>query len=120
MRIEETINIFKNLIWVKGRLEMSLVVNLKELQEKVIDEKVLKFAEELEGVITESASNGYSGFRYQIHKENPDKHIMHSKIFTEKLQELMDGVKVEFKAEEKKNILGGSYYEHYISFSWND
>ncbi|PFP01774.1 hypothetical protein COJ91_25840 [Bacillus thuringiensis] len=99
---------------------MSLVGNLKELQEKVIDEKVLEFAEEMECVIIESAANGYSSYRYQIHKENPDKHILHSKPFTEKLQELMDGVKVEFKVEEKKNILGGSYYEHYIRFSWND
>ncbi|PEY60895.1 hypothetical protein COJ37_30355 [Bacillus cereus] len=99
---------------------MSLVGNLKELQEKVIDEKVLEFAEEMEYVIIESATIGYSGYRYQIHKENPDKHILHSKPFTEKLQELMDGVKVEFKVEEKKNILGGSYYEHYIRFSWND
>lgn len=99
---------------------MSLVANLKEVQEKVIDEKVIEFAEEMESVITKSAASGYSGHRYKIHNENPDKHIMHSKLYTEKLQELMDGVKVEFKAEEKKNILGGSYYEHYICFSWND
>ncbi|HFK1754154.1 TPA: hypothetical protein ACGXP3_004621 [Bacillus cereus] len=99
---------------------MSLVGNLKELQEKAIDEKVLEFASEMEDVITESAVNGYSGYRYQILKENPDKHIMHSKLFVEKLQELMDGVKVEFKGEEKKNILGGYYYEYYIRFSWSD
>ncbi|MFJ8521422.1 hypothetical protein [Bacillus cereus] len=100
---------------------MSLVVNLKELQEKVIDEKVLEFAEEMEGVIIESAANGYSGYRYQIHKENPDKHMMHSKLFTEKLQELMDGVKVDFKKEEKKGLITGfNYYKHYICFSWND
>ncbi|MBG9581484.1 hypothetical protein ABE42_20285 [Bacillus thuringiensis] len=99
---------------------MSLVLNLKELQEKAIDEKVLEFASEMEGAITESAAKGYSGFRYQIHKENPDKHIMHSKLFTEKLQELMGGVKVEFKEEERKSLLGGSYHEHYIHFKWND
>ncbi|MDM5195483.1 hypothetical protein QUF93_23590 [Bacillus hominis] len=99
---------------------MSLVGNLKEIQEKAIDEKVIEFAEEMEGVITESAANGYSGYRYQIHKENPDKHIMHSKLFTEKLQELMGGVKVDFKKEEYKTIFESSYYEHYICFSWND
>ncbi|AMR06500.1 hypothetical protein [Bacillus thuringiensis] len=100
---------------------MSLVGNLKELQEKAIDEKVLEFAEEMEIVITKSAASGYSGHRYKIHNENPDKHIMHSKIFTEKLQELMDGVKVEFKKEERKGIITGfNYYEHYICFSWND
>ncbi|MCQ6336979.1 hypothetical protein COK83_32195 [Bacillus thuringiensis] len=100
---------------------MSLVKNLKEIQEKAIDEKVLEFAEEMEGVITESAASGYSGFRYQIHKENPDKHVMHSKLFIEKLQELMDGVKVEFKKEEKKGLITGfNYYEHYIHFKWND
>ncbi|PFB12663.1 hypothetical protein CN399_20780 [Bacillus cereus] len=99
---------------------MSLVGNLKELQEKAIDEKVLEFASEMEGAITESAAKGYSGYKYQIRYDNPDKHIMHSKLFTEKLQELMDGVKVEFKAEERKSLLGGSYHEHYIHFKWND
>lgn len=101
-------------------MDMSLVANLKEIQEKVIDEKVIEFAEEMEVEIIESAEKGYSGHRYQIHKENPNRHMMFSKIFIEKLQELMDGVKVEFREEEKKNILGGSYYEHYIRFSWND
>jgi len=75
----------------------------------------------MEYVIIESAAIGYSGYRYQIHKENPDKHILHSKPFTEKLQELMDGVKVEFKKEEKKGLFtNSSYYEHYIHFSWKD
>ncbi|ARW58429.1 hypothetical protein [Bacillus phage Tavor_SA] len=101
-------------------MEMSLVGNLKELQEKAIDEKVLEFAEEMEIVITKSAASGYSGHRYKIHNENPNRHMMCSKIFIEKLQELLDGVKVEFKEEEKKNILGGSYYEHYIRFKWDD
>lgn len=99
---------------------MSLVANLKEIQEKVIDEKVIEFAEEMEAEIIESAEKGYSGHRYKIHNDNPNKHMMFSKIFIEKLQGLMDGVKVEFKEEEKKNLLGGSYYEHYIRFSWND
>ncbi|TBX37568.1 hypothetical protein [Bacillus thuringiensis] len=99
---------------------MSLVGNLKELQEKAIDEKVLEFAEEMESVITKSAASGYSGHRYKIRNENPNRHMMCSKIFIEKLQELLDGVKVEFKEDEKKNILGGSYYEHYIRFKWND
>lgn len=99
---------------------MSLVGSLKELQEKAIDEKVLEFAEEMEIVITKSAASGYSGHRYKIHNENPNRHMMCSKTFIEKLQELLDGVKVEFKEEEKKNILGGSYYEHYIRFKWND
>ncbi|ONG91841.1 hypothetical protein BKK40_08035 [Bacillus cereus] len=99
---------------------MSLVENLKEIQEKTIDEKVIEFAKKMEAEIIESAEKGYSGHRYQIHKENPDKHMMFSKIFLKKLQELMDGVKVEFKEEEKKNLLGGSYYEHYIRFRWND
>ncbi|MDT3494725.1 hypothetical protein NLU03_09795 [Bacillus toyonensis] len=99
---------------------MPLVGNLKELQEKAIDEKVLEFAEEMESVITKSAANGYSGHRYKLYNENPNRHMMCSKIFIEKLQELLDGVKVEFEEEEKKNILGGSYYEHYIRFKWND
>lgn len=99
---------------------MSLIANLKEIQEKAIDEKALEFAEEMEAEIIEYAAYGYSGYRYKIHNDNPDKHIMHSKLFIEKLQELMDGVKVEFKEEGKKNILGGSYYEYYIRFSWND
>ncbi|MDC2863851.1 hypothetical protein [Bacillus sp. BP-3] len=99
---------------------MSLVKNLKEIQDKAIDEKALEFAEEMEAAIIESAAKGYSGYRYKIHNENPDKHIMHSKLFIEKLQELMDGVKVDFKKEERKNILGGFYYEHYIHFKWND
>ncbi|MEK4707058.1 hypothetical protein [Bacillus sp. FSL R10-2780] len=99
---------------------MSLVKNLKEIQEKAIDEKVLEFAEEMEITIIESAASGYSGYRYNIHKENPDKHIMHSNLFIEKLQELMDGVKVDFRTEETKGILGITYYERYIHFSWND
>ncbi|HFU7087192.1 TPA: hypothetical protein ACGN8S_002227 [Bacillus cereus] len=98
---------------------MSLLGNLKEIQEKAIDEKVLEFAEEMEAAITESAAKGYSGYKYQIHYNNPDKHMMLSEIFIEKLQELMDGVKVEFKEEEKKGLFG-SYYEHYIHFKWND
>lgn len=99
---------------------MSLVENLKEIQDKTIDEKVLEFAGEMEAAIIESAGKGYSGYKYQIRYDNPDKHMMLSKIFIEKLQELMDGVKVEFKKEERKSLLGGSYYEHYIHFKWND
>ncbi|QKH06242.1 hypothetical protein FOC93_08875 [Bacillus cereus] len=98
---------------------MSLVGNLKEVQGKAIDEKVLEFAEEMESAIIESAGKGYSGYKYQIRSDNPDKHMMFSKIFIEKLQELMDGVQVEFK-EEKRNGLFGYYYEHYIHFKWND
>lgn len=98
---------------------MSLVVNLKEIQGKAIDEKVLEFAEEMETAIIESAGKGYSGYKYQIRYDNPDKHMMLSKVFLEKLQELMDGVKIEFKEEEKKGLFG-SYYEHYIHFKWND
>lgn len=105
----------------KGRMKMSLVGNLKEIQEKAIDEKVLEFAEEMEAAIIGSAAKGYSGNKYKIHNDNPDKHIMHSKIFIEKLQELLDGVKVEFIKEERKYLLiSGSYYEHYIHFRWND
>ncbi|WNN20083.1 hypothetical protein [Bacillus phage FI_KG-Lek] len=55
----------------------------------------------MEIVITKSAASGYSGHRYKIHK-NPNRHMMCSKIFIEKLQELLDGVKVEFKEEEKE------------------
>ncbi|KXI60265.1 hypothetical protein SIL04_05185 [Bacillus cereus group sp. BfR-BA-00331] len=100
---------------------MSLVENLKEIQEKTIDEKVLEFAGEMESAIIESAGKGYSGYKYQIRYDNPDKHMMLSKIFIEKLQELLDGVKVEFIKEERKYLLiSGSYYEHYIYFRWND
>ncbi|CAH2465081.1 hypothetical protein [Bacillus mycoides] len=100
---------------------MSLVGNLKEIQEKAIDEKALEFAEEMEAAIIESAAKGYSGYRYQIHKENSDAHIMRSKVFAEKLQMLMDGVKVNYKREEKKMLITGfTYYEHYIHFKWND
>ncbi|MDA1861181.1 hypothetical protein PDK22_26195 [Bacillus cereus group sp. BY122LC] len=100
---------------------MSLVGNLKELQEKTIDEKVLEFAEEMEMAIIESAAKGYSGFRYQIQNEDPNKHVMCSNTFIEKLQVLMDGVKVEYKKEEKKMLLlSFNYYEHYIHFKWND
>ncbi|WP_259418305.1 hypothetical protein [Bacillus toyonensis] len=100
---------------------MSLLGNLKEIQEKAIDEKVLEFAEEMEVAIIESAAKGYSGYKYKVCNDNPDKHIMHSKIFRENLQELMDGVKVEFIKEERKYLLiSGSYYEHYIHFSWKE
>ncbi|HDX9549368.1 TPA: hypothetical protein ROX86_001861 [Bacillus thuringiensis] len=98
---------------------MSLVGSLKEIQEKAIDEKVLEFAEKMESAIIESAGKGYSRYKYQIRYDNPDKHMMFSKIFIEKLQELMDGVKVEFKEEEKKGLFG-PYYEHYIHFKWNN
>ncbi|MEM5647373.1 hypothetical protein AAHH72_26235 [Bacillus cereus] len=99
---------------------MSLVENLKEIQAKAVDEKVIEFTEKMEGLVTGSAAKGYSCFRYQIQKEDPNKHILCSKTFIEKLQVLMDGVKVDYKKEEKKNILGGTYYEHYIHFMWND
>lgn len=98
---------------------MSLVGNLKEIQEKAIDEKVLEFAEEMETAIIESAGKGYSGYKYQIRYDNPNKHMMFSKKILEKLQELMNGVTVEFKGEERKGLFG-SYYEHYIHFKWND
>ncbi|PGE75607.1 hypothetical protein [Bacillus toyonensis] len=98
---------------------MSLLGNLKEIQGKAIDEKVLEFAEEMESAIIESAGKGYSGYKYQIRYDNPDKHMMLSGIFIEKLQELMDGVIVEFKEEERKGLLG-SYYEQYIHFKWNN
>lgn len=100
---------------------MSLVGNLKEIQGKAIDEKALEFAEEMESAIIESAGKGYSGYKYQIHKENSDAHIMRSKVFAEKLQMLMDGVKVNYEREEKKMLITGfTYYEHYIHFKWND
>jgi hypothetical protein len=100
---------------------MSLVKNLKVIQEKAIDEKVLEFAEEMEAAIIESAAKGYSGYKYQIFKENPHAHIMRSGVFAEKLQMLMDGVKVNYKREEKKMLITGfTYYEHYIHFKWND
>lgn len=99
---------------------MSLVENLKEMRDKAIEEKALEFAEEMEAAIIESAKSGYAGYNYKIHNENQDKHIMCSEIFIEKLQVLMDGVRVEFKKEEKKGILGGTYYEHYIHFSWKE
>lgn len=99
---------------------MSLVKNLKELREKAVDEKVLEFAEEMEAAIIESAEKGYSGYRYEIKNDNPDKHMMFSKIFIEKLQELMDGVKVEFKEEQNKDMFGFLSYKHYIRFSWNN
>ncbi|UPJ16069.1 hypothetical protein MYW48_25855 [Bacillus cereus] len=99
---------------------MSLVGNLKKIQEKAIDEKVLEFAEEMEAAIIESAAKGYSGYKYQIRFDNLDKHMMLSKVFIEKLKELMGGVKVDCKKEERKTLLGGSYYEHYIHFKWND
>lgn len=98
---------------------MSLLGNLKEIQGKAIDEKVLEFAEEMESAIIESAGKGYSGYKYQIRYDNPDKHMMLSVIFIEKLQELMDGVIVEFKEEERKGLFG-SYYEHHIHFKWNN
>lgn len=99
---------------------MSLVENLKEIQAKAVDEKVIEFAEVMEAAMIESAEKGYSGYRYQIQNENPDKHIMCSKTFIEKLQMLMDGVKVEYKKEEKKMLLTSfNYYEHYIHFNWN-
>ena len=100
-------------------MKMSLVENLKEIQEKTIDEKVLEFAEEMETAIIESAGKGYSGYKYQIRYDNPDKHMMLSETFIEKLQELMDGVTVEFKEEERKGLFG-FYYEHYLHFKWND
>ncbi|PEM45568.1 hypothetical protein [Bacillus toyonensis] len=99
---------------------MSLVKNLKEMRDKAIDEKVLEFAEEMEVAIIESAKNGYAGYNYKLNNENQDKHIMCSELFIEKLRSLMDGVNVEFKKEEKKFILGGTYYEHYIHFNWKD
>ncbi|MDZ4417363.1 hypothetical protein ORL59_28090 [Bacillus cereus] len=98
---------------------MFLVGSLKEIQEKAIDEKVLEFAVEMESAITESAAKGYSGYKYQISYDNPDKHMMFSKLFIEKLQELMDGVKAEFKEEKRKGLFG-FYFEHYIHFKWND
>ncbi|PGS28395.1 hypothetical protein COC59_05210 [Bacillus cereus] len=100
---------------------MSLVKNLKELQEKAIDEKVLEFAEEIEAAIIDSAEKGYSGYNYKIHNENSNAHIMRSEVFAEKLQMLMDGVKVDYKKEEKKMLITGfTYYDHYIHFSWKD
>ncbi|MEB9423612.1 hypothetical protein V6E27_10925 [Bacillus cereus] len=99
---------------------MSLVKNLKEMRDKAIDEKVLEFAEEMESAIIESAKNGYVGYNYKIHNENQDKHIMCSELFIKKLRTLMDGVNVEFKKEEKKSILGITYYEHYIHFNWKE
>lgn len=100
---------------------MTLVENLKEIQDKAIDEKALEFAEEMEVAIIESAAKGYSGYRYLIHKENSDAHIMRSKVFAEKVQMLMDGVKVNYEREEKKMLITGfNYFEHYIHFKWND
>ena len=99
---------------------MSLLEDLKTKQEKVIDDKVVEFAEEMEDAITKSAENGYAGYNYNINNENPDKHIMCSKTFAEKLEALMDGVKVEYEVKKKVSLLGLSFYEHYINFSWND
>lgn len=99
---------------------MSLLEDLKTKQEKVIDDKAFEFAEKMEAVITKSAENGYAGFNYIIHNENPDKHIMCSQNFTEKLEALMDGVKVKYEEKKKSSLLGLSYYERCINFSWNE
>lgn len=46
---------------------------------------------------------------------------MRSKTFVEKLEVLIDGVKVKYEVKEKKSLITGwTYYEHYIHFSWND
>lgn len=100
---------------------MSLVDVLKGNREKAIDERAIEFAENMENIILESSENGYSGYKYQIHSDNPDKHILCSPLFTGKLEDLMDGVKVTFEKVEKKNpFFATHYYENYIHFSWAD
>ena len=99
---------------------MSLLEDLKTKQEKVIDDKVVMFAEKMEAVIIQSAENGYAGYNFKINDENPDKHIMRSNTFVEKLEALMDGVKVKYVVKEKKSIISGWFFnEYYINFSWN-
>lgn len=99
---------------------MSLVDVLKGNREKVIDERAIEFAEKMENTIIESSKNGYSGYKYQIHSTDPDKHMMCTPLFTEKVEDLMDGVKVVFKEVKKRAPLVGTYYEQYIHFSWKD
>ncbi|MDC2863774.1 hypothetical protein [Bacillus sp. BP-3] len=98
---------------------MKLVEQLKSKQENTIDSKVLEFADEIKELITSSAEKGYSAYRYVINNETKDRHMLYSDMFIEKLKILMDGVHVELKKDEKKNILGGIYYENYIYFNWN-
>ncbi|MGE7880126.1 hypothetical protein [Peribacillus muralis] len=100
---------------------MSLMENLKMKQEKAIDNKVVEFAEEMESIIIQSAEKGYGSFRYTINNENPDKHLMRSQKFAEKLEMLMDGVKVRYEVQKKKYVLLASTYNEYsLLFDWTD
>lgn len=100
--------------------QMVLLESLKTKQEKIIENKVIEFAEQVEPLLVESAENGYSGYAYKINDDNPEKHIMRSENFTEKLEMLMDGVKVKYEIRIKNSMLGWTFYEHYIQFHWNE
>ena len=99
---------------------MSLIDDLKANQEIAVDEKAIEFAEKMEARIIESSKNGYPGYKYQINSNDPDKHLMFSPLFIEKVEDLMDGVKVKFAEEKKKTAFLGTYYERYIHFSWSN
>jgi len=103
------------------KIDMSLVDTLKASRERAIDEKVVEFAEQMEPIIIQSSNKGYASYLYRITEENSNKHIMCSDVFIERLQILMDGVKVEFQQVGKKMLITHhNYYENYIRFTYRD
>lgn len=100
---------------------MSLVTELQKKREQAIEEKVMELAEKMEPRLLESAENGYSSLNIRITSEQEDGHIFKSNEFVEKLNDLMDGVKVKYVVKEKTHLITKwTYKEHYLLFSWGD
>ena len=76
--------------------------------------------------LIESAEKGFSSLSYNIDLDIPSEkeklQLYSDPLFTEHLNEKLDGVKVEFEREWRKFIFGKDlgYYKHQIHFIWGE
>lgn len=99
----------------------TLAEELRARKTVAIIKKAEEFAEKMKEEVVESAEKGYSAYRYRIIAELDGAHLYKNAEFIEKLNELMDGVKIILEKEERRNILtGGKYYVYSLLFSWKE
>lgn len=99
---------------------MTLLEELTAAATTAQEEYILDFAERMEAQIKGAASRGFYTYRYDMHKDSDNLHLMTDPNFTEMLEILLDGVKVTYKKEVKEYLLfkGRTYTDHSLIFSW--
>lgn len=99
---------------------MSFAEELKMKRDSFLDEKAIQFAEKMELKIIKEAEMGHLNITVQVDNDMEDKHVYRSHEFAEKLQELLDGVKVTYEVQTYQSLLKTRIYKHYLRFDWSD